>query len=123
MSEINEIKEIPRGTFPINLKFMQQYQRAEPSLMGKYKNGRYYKGHFCGGGNDNISLILCKDKIFIPSKLQSYALNWHHIYLLHPGKDRTEATIRHCLYWTNIRYAVRKEVTNYDTFHCTKTIK
>ena len=27
MSEINDIKELPEGTFPINLKLIQKYQR------------------------------------------------------------------------------------------------
>ena len=34
--------------------------------------------------------------------------------------DRTEAMIRQHLYWTDIRDAVWKEVTNYDTCQRTK---
>ena len=37
LSEINEIKELPEGIFPINLKLIDQYQRKYPSLMDKYK--------------------------------------------------------------------------------------
>ena len=40
--EINDIKEIPGGTFPINLKLIQQYQWAEPSLMAKHENSMYH---------------------------------------------------------------------------------
>ena len=57
--------------------------------MTKYKNGTYHKGYFHGGSNDDLSLITCKDKIVIPSKIQSYALHWYHTYLLHPGMDIT----------------------------------
>ena len=39
VSEINDTKEIPEGTFPINLKFIQKYQRSEPSITAKYKDG------------------------------------------------------------------------------------
>ena len=66
VSEINDIEEIPEGTFPINFKFTQQNKRAEPSLIYKYKYGTYHKGYFCRGSNDNITLITCKDKIVIP---------------------------------------------------------
>ena len=52
--------------------------------------------------------------------LQSYVLHWYHTYLLHPGMDRTEATILQHFYLTDIRDAVRKEVTNSDTFQHTK---
>ena len=66
MSKINDIKEIPEGTFPINLNLIQKYQRSEPGLIAKYKNGTYHKGSFCGGINIDIKLIMCKDNISIP---------------------------------------------------------
>ena len=34
--------------------------------------------------------------------------------------DITEVTNHQYLYWSGIRYAIRKEVTNFDTFQCTK---
>ena len=112
MSEINDIKEMPEGNFPINLKLITKYQRTEPSLMAKYEDGTHHKGFFGGGINIDLSLITCKDKIVIPSKLQSYVLHWYNKYLLCPGLDRTEVIIFQHLYWPGIRYAVQKEVTN-----------
>ena len=43
--------------------------------MAKYKEGTHHKGSFCGGSDNDLSLITCKDKIFIPSKIQSYVLH------------------------------------------------
>ena len=37
VSEINDMEEISEVTFPINLKLIQRYQRAEPSVMDIYK--------------------------------------------------------------------------------------
>ena len=37
LSKINDVKELPEGSFTINLKFIQKYQRAEPSIIAKYK--------------------------------------------------------------------------------------
>ena len=88
--------------------------------MAKYKNDMYHKGYFCGGSNDDLNLITCKDKIVIPSKIQSCVSHWHHTYPLHPGMDITEAMIRQYLYWPNIIDTVRKEVTNCDTCQRTK---
>ena len=120
MLEINDIKEIPECSFPINLKLIQKYQRIEPSLMDTYKDGTYHNCSFRRGSNDNFSLITCNDKIVILSILQSYVLHWYHTYILHPVMDRTEANIFQHLYRPNIKYSLWKEVTNYDTFRHTK---
>ena len=39
VSKTNNIKELPEGTFHINLKLFQKYQRQEPSIIAKYKTG------------------------------------------------------------------------------------
>ena len=88
--------------------------------MAKYKNGMYHKGYFSGGSNTDIKLITCNNNIVILSKIQGYVLHWYHMYILHPGMDRTEAIIFQHLYWPNIRYVVHKEVTNCDTCQRTK---
>ena len=90
-----------------------------PSLMAKYKYGMYHKGSFRGGSNIYLRLIMCEDRIFIPSKLQSYVLHWYRMYLLHPVMDITEAINCQHLYWPGIINAVREEVTNSDT--CQRT--
>ena len=63
---------------------------------------------------------MCKDKIFIPSILQSYVLHWCHTYLLRLEMDRTEAIVSKQFFWTGITNAVRREVTNCDTCQHTK---
>ena len=120
MSEINDIEKVHEGTFPINSKLIQKYQRSEPSIIDKYKYGTYHKGSFRVGSNINLKLIMCEDEIVILSKIQSYILHWYHTYLLHPGMDRTEAIICQHLYWPVIRTAVRKELTNCDSCQSTK---
>ena len=63
---------------------------------------------------------MCKDKIVIPSKIQSYVVHWYHTYILHPGMDITEAMICKHLYWTNIKYSASKEVNDCNTCQRTK---
>ena len=41
VSEINDTKELPEGTFPINFTLIQKYQRSEPIMRAKYKDGTY----------------------------------------------------------------------------------
>ena len=66
MSEINYIEELPEGTFSINLKVIQKYQQAEPSITAKYEYGTYHKDYFCGGSNTYLKFITWKDNIVIP---------------------------------------------------------
>ena len=120
MSEINDIEELPEVNFSINLRLIQKYQRLEPSIIAKYKTGTYQEVSFCGGINIDLSLITCKDNIFIPSMLQSYVLYWYHTHLLHPVMDGIEAMICQHFYLTNIRDALWKEVTKCDTCQHTK---
>ena len=60
------------------------------------------------------------DKIVIPSILKIYIVNWYHTYLFHIGMDITEAMISQYLYWTDIRDAGWKEVSDCDTCQHTK---
>ena len=75
---------------------------------------------FHGGNIIKHNLITCKYMIGIPSILQSYIFNWYYMYLLNPGMDRTEVMTRQHFYWNDIRKSVREEVTNCDTYQCTK---
>ena len=93
MPEINYTKELPEGNLPNNLKLITKYQWRKPILMAKYKDGTYHKGDFYVESNIYLNLIACEDNIAIPNIIQSYVLNWCHMYLLHPGMDITEATI------------------------------
>ena len=63
MSEINDTKEQTEGTFPINLKFIQEYQRSEPSIIAKYKIGTYQKVFFSGGINIDLKLKCVKIRL------------------------------------------------------------
>ena len=80
----------------------------------------FHKGSFIGGINIDLKLIMCKDNIVILSKLQSYVLHWYHAYIFHLVMDRTVAIIFQHLYWPDIKYVVREEVTNFDTCQHTK---
>ena len=66
LSEINYIEELPEGTFLINLKLIQKYQRMEPSKRDKNKDGTYRMGSLRGGSNTDLSFITCKNNIVIP---------------------------------------------------------
>ena len=108
MPEINDNEEIPEGNFPINLKLIKEYQRKEPSLMDKYKDGTHHKGYFGSGIIIDINLIMCEDRIFISSILQSYVLHWYHKHIFYTGMNKMIAMFFQTIYWPGIRYAIRR---------------
>ena len=71
MSEINDIEEIPKGTFPINLKLIRKHKQSEQSITAKYKDSMYHKDYFCGGSNIDLKLITCNRFPINTSKLRS----------------------------------------------------
>ena len=122
MSKITDTEKIPESTCPISLNWIEQHQRKYPVLMDTYKEGMYHNGTFCGGSNIYLNLITYKDKIVIPSMIQSYALYCYHAYLLNPVMDRMEAIISQELYWPRIIKSAQKEVRNCDTCQPTKRL-
>ena len=50
-------------------------------------------GFLNGGIHIDLNFITLEDNNIIMPILQSYVLHWHHMYLVHPGMDRTEAII------------------------------
>ena len=95
--EINNTEEITEGTFPINVKFIQKYQRAEPSLMAKYEDGTYHKGSFHGGSNKDLRLTTCKDKIIILSKSKvMYYIGSIRIYFIQEWIEQRQRFARIC---------------------------
>ena len=47
VSEINNTKESTDGTFTMDLKLINHYQRKYSCLKSKYDMGMYHKGSFC----------------------------------------------------------------------------
>ena len=72
MSEINEIYELTEGFSILIIKLIQKYQWTEPIIRSKYKDNTYHKVYFRGVRNIDPKLILCKDNIVIPSKIENY---------------------------------------------------
>ena len=86
------------------MKTQQEYK----SLMSKLKdNNQYTLNMFCGGGK--IRQLIVKDKkIVVPDILQSRFVQWYHESLCHPGRDRTEQTIKQHFTWKNLKLDVGK---------------
>ena len=89
--------------FPVNFKKIYQYQQKDPGLMVKLKTGKYKSGYFHVVSNKTFNIIMCISKNIIPLIIQSFLLNWYHIYILRPGRDMREAIICQNFYWPGLR--------------------
>ena len=57
-------------------------------MVETFKCANYHTKYLRGGGN--IFMLICKsDKIFVPTILQKYVVNWYHKYLLHTDTEHT----------------------------------
>jgi hypothetical protein len=51
--------------------------------------------------------VVCKDgRMIIPNPLQRRAVSWYHHYLLHPGHNRLEETMKATMYWKGMRSTI-----------------
>ena len=129
LAETYGVDKLEAGTFPLTYKILNKYQRKGEQLLSKLKRAveksstdhtEYTTKSFRGGGT--VTDLICRyDRIVVPKQLQKYVLEWYHTYLLHPGRDRTEETIKQHLYWPNMHVDICAHVSTCDT--CQKTKK
>ena len=68
---------------------IDRYQWRDKELAAKPKRTNYHTNYFCGG--EIVTQLLCiSDKMFMPTIIKKYALNWYHAYLLIMGMYITE---------------------------------
>ena len=94
----------PVDYHPLNYQHLAKAQLADKSLMKKaqQKDTVYLPREFHGGGKV-ISLICFHGKIVVPARLTTHVIRWYHTTLIHPGIERTEATISQHLFWNDMR--------------------
>ena len=96
-------------SFPLHYATIGQAQKTDKQLIKGLKDGKY---HFKSFHRDDVQrkLICHKNKIVIPASLTQRTVEWYHLYLAHPGINRTEETIGQHLWWDKMRQDIRKYV-------------
>jgi transposase InsO family protein len=90
--------------FPLKFQVIHKYQQADKTL----KTTQHQLKSFHGG--DIAYKLMChNDKIIVPKPLQKYLIEWYHQYLLHPGMNRTEETIKQHFWWNSMQ----KDIIDY----------
>jgi RNase H-like domain found in reverse transcriptase/Integrase zinc binding domain len=90
--------------FPLKFQVIHKYQRANKTL----KTTQHQLKSFHGG--DIAYKLMChNDKIIVPKSLQKYLMEWYHQYLLHPGMNRTNETIKQHFWWNSMQ----KDIIDY----------
>ena len=68
---------------------------------------------FCGG--EEHSIWIYQRKVNVPTTLQKRVVEWYHMRLLHPGYNRSEATIGQHFWWPKMRENIRTHVKTCPT--------
>ena len=88
------------------LNLLKTQDPALKTLLRKSNHG-LTQLKFPRGGKDT-ELWCYKDRIIIPKRLQTRTVQWYHDILCHPGRTRTEETIKQHFYWKNLRKDVEQ---------------
>ena len=94
-------------SFPISITLIKSFQQKDKALVKKAKSidPAYTISPFRGGA------VICHNhKVVIPQQLRNHVVKWYHEMLCHPGKKRTEETIRQHLTWPGLKTDVIKHI-------------
>ena len=75
------------------------------------------------GGTKIFTIIYYKNKVVVKQFLQYRIVHWYYEYLMHPGVNRTEQTIRQYFTWPSLTADVTKIVRTCHTCQLTKKNK
>ena len=111
-----DANNLPSTAFPLRYASIAKAQHADTTLLRKLDqpHASLHRKTFCGGGK-SYDLICHNDQIVIPRGLRARVIEWYHQYLLHPGVNRTEETIRQHLWWSKMRNDIVTYVTKCPT--------
>ena len=112
-------QDIPNIINPVSFQLIFKYQKEDKELLKLAKGNNYSIQNFHGGGK-TIPLIVYNGKIVIPKILTKRIVQWYHVNLCHPGKTRTEQTIRQYFTWNNLRENVHQVCSTCDICQRTK---
>ena len=114
LAERYDIDDIPADAYPLTYSLIDREQCRDLKLKKGLLQGRYSTQSFHGGGKSR-HLICHNGLIVVPFSLQQRVVEWYHTYLLHPGADRTEATIRQHLWFPDMRTKIRTQLRHCHT--------
>ena len=112
-------EDLPEDAYPLRYSTIEKYQQKDQELIEKAKKNKDYTITIFHGGGKEYKLLTKHKKIVIPSKLQQRAIDWYHQNLHHPGRVRTEETLRQHFTFRNLSQMVEDSVKKCPT--CQKT--
>jgi hypothetical protein len=97
-------EEVAFEMFPMKPALIAQEQKKDKKIR---KNVNSNKQEFKLRHLEGINLLTHQGKIVIPDSLQGRVIAWYHKYLVHPGVNRMEATLRGLYTWTGMRRQIQ----------------
>ena len=72
---------------------IRAHQQQDKDILKCLEDEKYYVKSFHGTGRVFELIVTKNEKIVIPRYLKDQVLDWYHMILVHPGRDRTEKLI------------------------------
>ena len=106
--------------YPLKFKDIAKKQQQDKDLIKLAKSNKEYNVKSYTVAGKEILLLTYQGKIVIPKLLQKQITQWYHVQLCHPGKTRTEQTIRMNFTWKGLRETVHDMCSKCHTCQLTK---
>ena len=116
-----EQEDLSPDCHPLRWSLIAREQAKDSRLQKAAEKFKDYHVKTIRGGDKEFKLIHYKNKVVIPQSLQTRIATWYHEWLMHPGINRTEQTIRQHFTWPSLTADVTKLVNTCQT--CQKTKK
>ena len=123
MAEFYAEEKLSPDIFPLNYSVLKKFQDKDVPLQKKLNKSAHLQLHPFHGGDkqQTTKLIVNKNKkIVVPNGLQKHIVRWYHKVLCHPGRNRTEETIRQHFTFENLRKEVHRQCATCLTCQMTK---
>ena len=116
---LNE-NDFPPHAHPLSYSVIRKHQQNGANLINTAKkDSTYVLKEF--QSDDGLRTLVClNNKIVIPKTLQKHLVQWYHTFLCHPGKTRTEQTIRQHFTWGGLTKMVKNVCASCHTCQITK---
>ena len=96
-------KDLTDSAYPIRYHEIAKAQKTDAKLQQNlFSHKDYILDTFHGGDKDHC-LICQNNKICLPTTLEKKTVDWYHEMICHPGKTRTEHTLRQHFDWRSLR--------------------
>ena len=100
--------EEQESIYPPTVKEIADAQQSSTQFKEYFRRGGELPAKYEFSYIDSEKVLTEKGRMLIPKSLHRKILDWYHHYLMHPGHDRLERTIKATMTWGRLKGSVHR---------------